>query len=42
LYHFNGSSLQLARLCGVPYKVSAISLKSGNIEDINNILQEKE
>jgi large subunit ribosomal protein L30e len=42
LYHFNGSSLQLARLCGVPYKISAISLKAGNIEDINNVLQDKE
>lgn len=42
LYHFSGSSLQLARLCGVPYKVSAISLKAGNIEDINSILQDKE
>jgi large subunit ribosomal protein L30e len=42
LYHFKGSSLQLARLCGVPYKVSAISLKAGDPEDINSILQDKE
>jgi large subunit ribosomal protein L30e len=41
LYHFKGSSLQLARLCGLPYRVSAISLKTGNIEDINDVLQDK-
>jgi large subunit ribosomal protein L30e len=42
LYNFRGSSLQLARLCGVPYRVSAISLKTGNIEDINDIVHDKE
>ena len=42
LYHFRGSSLQLARLCGMPYKVSAISLKGVNVEDVNSILQDKE
>ncbi len=42
LYHFKGSSLQLARMCGVPYKISAISLKTGNVEDVNIILQDKE
>ena len=42
LYHFKGNSMQLARICGVPYKISAISLKAGNIEDINIILQDKE
>lgn len=41
IYHFRGSSLQLARLCGVPYRVSAISLKTGNIEDINDVLHDK-
>jgi large subunit ribosomal protein L30e len=41
-YHFRGSSLQLARLCGIPYRVSAISLKTGNTEDINDILHNKE
>ena len=41
MYHFRGSSLQLARLCGVPYRVSAISLKTGNIEDINDVLHDK-
>ena len=41
MYHFRGSSLQLARLCGVPYRVSAISLKTGNIEDINEVLHDK-
>jgi large subunit ribosomal protein L30e len=42
LYYFRGSSLQLARLCGVPYRVSAISLKTGSTEDINDILHGKE
>ena len=42
IYHFRGNSLQLARLCGAPYKISAISLKTGNFEDINNILQEQD
>jgi large subunit ribosomal protein L30e len=42
LYYFRGSSLQLARLCGVPYRVSAVSLKTGNMDDINDILREKE
>jgi large subunit ribosomal protein L30e len=42
LYYFRGSSLQLARLCGVPYRVSAISLKTGNIEDINEVLNDKD
>jgi ribosomal protein L30E len=39
IYHFRGTSLQLARLCGAPYRISAISLKTGNVEDINNIMQ---
>ena len=42
IYHFKGTSLQLARLCGAPYRISAISLKTGNVEDINNIMQEME
>jgi large subunit ribosomal protein L30e len=42
LYYFRGSSLQLARLCGVPYRLSAISLKAGDTEDINDILHNKE
>jgi large subunit ribosomal protein L30e len=42
LYHFRGSSMQLARLCGMPYKVSTISLKAVNAEDIDSILQDKE
>jgi len=42
LYHFRGSSLQLARMCGIPYRVSAISLKAVNAEDIDGILQDKE
>jgi large subunit ribosomal protein L30e len=42
VYHFRGTSLQLARLCGAPYRISAISLKTGNVEDINNIMQETE
>jgi len=42
IYHFRGTSLQLARLCGAPYKISAISLKAGNSEDINSILQDKD
>lgn len=42
VYHFRGTSLQLARLCGAPYRISAISLKTGNVEDINNIVQETE
>jgi hypothetical protein len=29
-------------LCGAPYRISAISLKTGNVEDINNIVQETE
>jgi large subunit ribosomal protein L30e len=42
IYHFRGNSVQLARLCGAPYKISAISLKTGNFEDINSILQEQD
>jgi large subunit ribosomal protein L30e len=42
VYHFRGTSLQLARLCGAPYRISAISLKTGNVEDINHIMQETE
>lgn len=42
LYYFRGNSLQLARLCGVPYRVSAISLKTGNTEDVDDILRVKE
>jgi large subunit ribosomal protein L30e len=42
VYHFRGTSLQLARLCRAPYRISAISLKTGSVEDINNIMQETE
>ncbi len=42
VYHFKGTSLQLARLCGTPYRVSTISIKSGNIDDISDIIQGKE
>lgn len=42
VYHFRGTSQQLARLCGAPFRISAISLKTGNVEDINNIMQETE
>ena len=42
IYHFRGNSIQLARLCGAPYKISVISLKAGNSEDINSILREQD
>jgi hypothetical protein len=29
-------------VCGIPYRVSAISLKAVNAEDIDGILQDKE
>jgi large subunit ribosomal protein L30e len=39
VYRFKGTSLQLARLCGAPFRISTISIKTGNTDDITNIIQ---
>jgi large subunit ribosomal protein L30e len=35
---YDGSSLSLGRLCNKPFRVSAISLKIGDVNDIQSIL----
>jgi large subunit ribosomal protein L30e len=42
VYYFVGNSVQLAKLCGMPYRVTTISLKTGNSDEVNTILKEKE
>lgn len=41
IYSFEGNSIQLAKLCGTPYRVTAIALKSGNSDEIESIFSEK-
>ncbi|HEY9387738.1 MAG TPA: ribosomal L7Ae/L30e/S12e/Gadd45 family protein [Nitrososphaeraceae archaeon] len=42
VYYFVGNSVQLAKLCGMPYRVTTIALKTGSSDEINTILTEKE
>ena len=37
---FNGSSVELGKLCGVQYRVSTLSLSSLNESDLKSILKE--
>jgi large subunit ribosomal protein L30e len=35
---YNGSSLSLGRICNKPFRISAISLKTGDVNEIKEIL----
>ena len=39
IFDYNGNSLQLAKLCNRPFRVSAIALKIGDDDEIRNILE---
>jgi large subunit ribosomal protein L30e len=39
---FNGSSLSLGRVCNKPFRVSAISLKMGDTNEIQSILSARQ
>ena len=39
IFDYNGNSLQLGKLCNRPFRVSAISLKIGDDDEIRNILE---
>lgn len=38
--HYNGNSVQLGRLCNKTFRISAISLKIGNDNEIQELLNE--
>ena len=38
--HFDGNSVQLGRLCNKPFRISALSLKIGKENEIQEILNE--
>jgi large subunit ribosomal protein L30e len=38
--HYDGNSIQLGRLCNKPFRISALSLKSGKDNEIQDILNE--
>lgn len=40
IYHFDGNSVRLGKLCNKPFRISAISLKSGTEEEIKSIVSE--
>lgn len=40
VYEFNGTSVQLGKLCNRPFRVTAIALKSGTDEEISSIMSE--
>jgi large subunit ribosomal protein L30e len=40
IYHFGGNSVNLGKLCNKPFRISAISLKSGTEEEIKSIVSE--
>jgi large subunit ribosomal protein L30e len=40
LYDYPGTSVQLGKMCNKPFRVNAISLKSGDTDEINSILSE--
>ena len=42
MVHFKGTSVALGKLCGLPFRVSTISLKSLNDTNIQSILKESE
>ena len=42
LVHFNDTSLTLAKLCGLPFRVSAISLSAVSNTNVQAILKEYE
>ncbi len=42
MIHFKGTSVALGKLCGLPFRVSTISLKSLNDTNIQSILKEAE
>ena len=42
MIHFKGTSVALGKLCGLPFRVSTISLKSLNDTNIQSILKESE
>jgi len=42
IYKFSGNSVQLGKLCNKPFRITAISVKSGTAEEIDAIMSEKE
>jgi large subunit ribosomal protein L30e len=42
IYEFSGNSVQLGKLCNKPFRITAIAVKSGAVEEINAIMSEKE
>jgi large subunit ribosomal protein L30e len=38
IYLFQGNSIQLGKLCNKPFRISIVSLKSGNDEEISSII----
>ena len=38
IYHFEGNSVQLGKLCNKPFRISIISIKSASNEEISSII----
>src|ERR1051326_944480 len=41
IYEFEGTSVELGKMCNRPFRVTAIALKAGTSEEIQTILTEK-
>jgi large subunit ribosomal protein L30e len=42
MYIFDGTSIQLAKLCGKPFRISAITIKGSTDEEIGALMQIQE
>lgn len=41
VYEFDGNSMQLAKLCNKPFRVTAIAIQSGTDAEIKAVLEER-
>src|SRR5919202_3875257 len=41
LYEYPGTSVQLGKLCNKPFRITAIAIKSGAVDEISAIVAEK-
>ena len=42
IYEYPGTSVQLGKLCNKPFRITAISIKSGTAAEIESIISNKE
>ena len=41
VYLFAGNSVQLGKFCNMPYRITAIAIKSGTAEEIEAIMSDR-